>query len=83
MSSPRIVVYTRPLCIEVKEMLKEYNLHFAEKDVSKNEEYLHEMRQKTGQNYVPCVEIDSHILADVGGDEVKDFLLEKGYLRGT
>lgn len=86
MSSPRIVIYTRPLCswcIEVKDLLKEYNFSFSEKDVSKNAKYLQEMRHKTGQNFVPCLEIDDYILADVGGAEVKDFLLEKGYLRGT
>jgi len=85
-SSPRIVVYTRPLCswcIEVKDLLREYNLGFTEKDVSKSETHLHEMRRKTGQNFVPCLEIDGYILADVGGQEVKDFLLDKGYLRGT
>jgi hypothetical protein len=34
--------------------------------------------QKSGQFSSPCVEIDGEMLADVGGDEVDDWLKTRG-----
>ena len=39
-----------------------------------------EMVQKSGQPLSPCVEINGHILADISGEEVEDWMLENGII---
>ena len=40
-----------------------------------------EMIQKSGQELSPCVEIDGHMLADVSGEEVEAWMLQKGIVQ--
>jgi len=53
----------------LKIFLKEHKIEFEEVDVSKNEEALKEMIQKSGQMGVPVIEIDGEIV--VGFDKEK------------
>jgi len=39
-----------------------------------------EMVSKSGQHSSPCVEIDGHMLADVGGDEVGVWMRQNGHI---
>jgi monothiol glutaredoxin len=38
------------------------------------------MVAKSGQYSSPCVEVDGQMLADVGGDEVEEWMRERGML---
>lgn len=69
---PKIRVFTTPTChycLSLKEFLKENNIEFENVDVSKDQEALDEMIQKSGQMGVPVVEIDGQIV--VGFDKEK------------
>ena len=41
------------------------------------------MEQKSGQPLSPCVVVNGEMLADVSGDEVEAYLLEKGLVGDT
>jgi monothiol glutaredoxin len=49
-------------------------------DITKNKEAFNEMVEKSRQHSSPCVEIDGHMLADVGGEEVEAWLRQRGLL---
>ena len=81
---PRIVAYLSPFCGWTRTVLNVFNKHeleFEYRDVARNSTDYEEMVKKTGQYSSPCVEIDGHMLADVGGDEVEAYLREKGLLQ--
>ena len=58
-----------PYCYTLKMFLREHNIEFEDIDVSKDEEALKEMVEKSGQMGVPVVEIDGQIV--VGFDKEK------------
>jgi len=58
-----------PYCFSLKEFLKEHGIVFEDVDVSKDEQALKEMVEKSGQMGVPVVEIDGQIV--VGFDKEK------------
>ena len=57
--------------------MRKYNLEFTEKDIIKNPAFRWEMEQKSGQPLSPCVLVNGHMLADVSGDEVEQYLVEQ------
>lgn len=59
-------------------MMRKYDLSFEEKDIIKNPAHRWEMEQKSGQPLSPCVVVNDHVLADVSGDEVEQYLVENG-----
>ena len=59
-------------------MMRKYGLAFEEKDIIKNPAFRWEMEQKSGQPLSPCISINGHMLADVSGDEVEQYLLQEG-----
>jgi len=68
----KVKIYSTPSCVycqTLKIFLKEHKIEFEEVDVSKNEEALKEMIQKSGQMGVPVIEIDGEIV--VGFDKEK------------
>ncbi|NWK54655.1 glutaredoxin [Verrucomicrobiaceae bacterium N1E253] len=76
-----IVCYLKTFCgwsEGVRAMLRKYGLPFEEKDIIKNPAFRWEMEQKSGQPLSPCVTVNGHMLADVSGDEVEQYLLEEG-----
>ena len=78
--TPNIVAYLKPVCgwsNGVRDVLRKYDLAYEDRDIINNPDTYAEMVQKSGQPLSPCVEIDGHMLADVDGDEVEAWLLEK------
>ncbi len=81
---PRIVAYLKPGCpwtAGVRALLAEYGLEYEHRDVSADAEHYAEMVRKSGQHRAPCVEIDGHLLVDVGADEVEAYLLQQGIVK--
>jgi hypothetical protein len=84
MQKPQITAYLKTQCgwsAGVRAVLKKYALPYTEKDIIQNPAYRWEMEQRSGQPLSPCVEVDGVMLADVSGDEVENFLVQKGYVQ--
>ena len=82
---PAITFYFKPFCpwcAEVREVLKRHNIPADERNVIKDPAMMEEMVRRTGQDKAPCVDIDGHMLVDVGGKEVEAYLKEKGHIKG-
>ncbi|MEM6821883.1 MAG: glutaredoxin [Verrucomicrobiota bacterium] len=84
MSQPKIVAYLKPWCgwsNGVRAIMKKYELEFEDRDIIGDPEQRIEMIQKSGQELSPCVEVDGHMLADVSGEEVEAYMIEKGLVK--
>ena len=83
MSAPKIIAYLDPHCPWTRGVvgfLESCKLSFAYRDIAKSHSDYEEMVARSGQYSSPCVEIDGHMLADVGGDEVEEWMRERGML---
>lgn len=81
MNKPRIIAYLKPTCgwsQGVRAVLRKYELPFEDRDIINDPFQRTEMIEKTGQMLSPCVEIGGRMLADVSGEEVETYLVEKG-----
>lgn len=81
-TAPKIVAWMKPVCgwsNGVRAVFAKYGLQYEDKDIVNNPFNYAEMVQKTGQYLQPSIEIDGTILADVSGDEVEAWLMERGY----
>lgn len=81
--APQITVYLKTFCgwsEGVRAVLRKYELEYEEKDIIKNPAFRWEMEHKTGQPLSPCVEVNGEMLADVSGQEVEDYMVEKGLI---
>ncbi|MEM9081344.1 MAG: glutaredoxin [Verrucomicrobiota bacterium] len=81
---PKIVCYLKTYCgwsEGVRAVLRKYNLEWEEKDIIKNPAMRVEMEMKSGQPLSPCVEVNGEMLADVSGEEVEEWMVEKGLLQ--
>lgn len=79
MQSPEIIAYLKTSCgwsAGVRAVLAKYNLAHTEKDIIQNPAFRWEMETKSGQPLSPCVEINGHMLADVSGEEVEQYLID-------
>ena len=79
--TPTITCYLKTHCgwsEGVRAILRKYDLPYEEKDIIQNPAFRWEMEQKSGQPLSPCVEVEGEMLADVSGEEVEGWLLEKG-----
>ena len=75
----KITAYLKPTCGwsgGVRDVFEHYGLEYEEKLISEPEIYA-EMITRSGQPLSPCVEIDGKMLADVGGEEVEEYLLKE------
>jgi len=84
MSEPRIIAWLKPSCgwsNGVRAVLRKYDLSFDDRDVINNPANYEEMVARSGQALQPTLEIDGQILADVSGEEVEAWLIEKGYVK--
>ena len=73
----KITAYLKPVCGwsgGVRDVFARYGLEYEEKLIEDPDIYA-EMVTKIEQPLSPCVEIDGEMLADVGGEEVEDYLL--------
>ena len=79
--TPKIVAYLKPTCgwsNGVREVLQRHGLEYDDRDIINQPENYAEMVQLSGQPLSPCVVINGEVLADVGGEEVEAWLVEKG-----
>jgi glutaredoxin len=84
MNKPNIIAYLKPTCgwsQGVRAILRKYDLPYQDRDIINDPVQRQEMIEKSGQMLSPCVEIDGEMLADVSGDEVEAFLIEKGIVQ--
>jgi len=82
-SNIEITCYLKTFCgwsEGVRAIMRKHNLEFEEKDIIKNQAFRWEMEQKSGQPLSPCVVVNGQMLADISGDEVEAYLLEKGLI---
>src|SRR5437870_8165767 len=78
MSKPKIIAYLKPTCgwsQGVRAVLRKYDLPYEDRDIINDPLQRQEMIEKSGQMLSPCVEVDSHMLVDVSGEEVEAYLL--------
>ena len=60
--------------------MNSHNFEFDYRDVIGDADAYGEMVTKSGQHSSPCVEIDGHMLTDVGGDEVEVWMRQNGHI---
>jgi len=63
-----------PYCYTLKEFLKQNDIEFEDIDVSKDENALKEMVEKSGQMGVPVVEIDGEIVVGFDKEKISELL---------
>ena len=83
-SAPKIVAYLKPSCgwsMGVRAVMKKYNLPFEDRDIINDPVQRAEMIEKSGQMLSPCVEVNGQMLADISGEEVEAWMLQKGLLK--
>ena len=86
MQSPEIIAYLKTSCgwsAGVRAVLAKYNLSYTEKDIIQNPAFRWEMETKSGQPLSPCVEINGHMLADVSGEEVEQYLIDSKIVQSS
>lgn len=64
----------------VRAIMKKYELEYEDRDIINNADQYAEMVEKSGQPLSPCVEIDGHMLADVSGEEVENWMHSQGLI---
>jgi glutaredoxin len=69
-----------PWCHEAKDWLDEHGFAYEELDVTSDRAARDEMFQLTHQSKAPSMEVDGHVLADFGADELQVFMKHHGYL---
>ena len=75
----KITAYLKPVCGwsgGVRDVLAYYGLDYEEKLISEPENYA-EMVARSGQPLSPCVKINDVMLADVGAEEVEEYLVSE------
>ncbi|MEM1084511.1 MAG: glutaredoxin [Verrucomicrobiota bacterium] len=85
-SKPEITAYLKTFCgwsEGVRAIMRKYELEFEEKDIIKNPAFRWEMEQKSGQPLSPCVIVNGEMLADVSGEEVEAYMIDKGLLEAS
>ena len=84
--TPKITAYLKTSCgwsQGVRAIMRKYGLEFEEKDIIANPAFQWEMEQRSGQSLSPCVMVDGHLLADVSGAEVEQWMIANGYLAAS
>ena len=86
MNTPKVIAYLKPTCgwsQGVRAVLHKYDLPFEDRDIINDPAQRLEMTEKSGQPLSPCVEVNSHMLADVSGSEVEAYLVAQGLVQPT
>ena len=81
-----IVAYLKTHCgwsEGVRAIMRKYDLSYEEKDIIQNPAFRWEMEQRSGQPLSPCVEVNGEMLADVSGEEVEQYMVEKGLIKSS
>ena len=80
----KIIAYLKPTCgwsMGVRAILNKYDLTYEDRDIINDRNQYAEMVEKSGQSLSPCVEINGHLLADVSGEEVENWMLSQGLIQ--
>ena len=83
MNPPKITAYLKTHCgwsEGIRAIFRKYDLAYEEKDIIKNPAFRWEMEQRSGQPLSPCVEVNGHMLPDISGDEVEQWMLSQNLL---
>jgi glutaredoxin len=86
MDKLNVIAYLKPTCgwsQGVRAVLRKYELPFEDRDIIGDPSQREEMMTKSGQPLSPCVEINGHMLADVSGSEVEEYLLAQRLVQAT
>ena len=88
MSDDKLVItaYLKTYCgwsEGVRAIMRKHGLDYEEKDIIANPAFRWEMEQQSGQPLSPCVVVNDVMLADVSGDEVEAYMLEKSLVIET
>ena len=67
----------------VRAILNKYDLAYEDRDIINDRNQYAEMVEKSGQSLSPCVEINGHLLADVSGEEVENWMLSQGLIQAN
>jgi glutaredoxin 3 len=73
----QIRLYTRGICgwcLDAKEYLTQRGIAFQEIDVGRDPGANAEMKRLSGQQYVPTITVDGHVLANFDVDQLAAFL---------
>lgn len=68
-----------PWCDEAIEWLNARGYQYDTLDVIRDAAARAEMRELTGQTRAPSIELDGHVLADFGADDLEVWLEKLGY----
>lgn len=83
---PKITAYLKTSCgwsNGVRAILTKYDLPYEEKDIIQNPQFRWEMEQRSGQPLSPCVLVNDHMLADISGEELEQYLLSNQLVEGS
>lgn len=73
----QVTIYTTPTCIwcnRAKSYLRQQNISFVEKDVSRDREAATEMIKKTNQMGVPVLDINGNVIIGFDQHEINRLL---------
>ena len=65
----------------VRAILAKYDLPYVEKDILKSPEFRAEMEQRSGQKLSPCIVVGGHMLPDISGEELENWLVSNDLVR--
>jgi len=68
-----------PWCDEAIEWLDDHEITYEKLDVVRDAEARHEMLDLTGQSKAPCIDVDGHVLADFGANELEAWWDKMGF----
>lgn len=68
-----------PWCAEAQEGLRLRGIAYTGLDVTTDGEAFTEMQRLSHQTEAPCLEVDGHILANFGTDELDVWWMERGF----
>ena len=71
-----------PWCDEAMEWLDQRGIRYELLDVLRNGAARQEMLDLTGQTKAPSIDVDGHILADFGADELDVWWTRQGFTKG-
>jgi monothiol glutaredoxin len=86
MSNPTIIAYLKPSCgwsMGVRAVLKKYNLAYEDRDIINDPMQRLEMIQKSGQQLSPCVEVNGEMIADISGEELEAWMIDRGVVQAS
>jgi len=76
-----IIIYTKtgcPWCADALAFLNGAHILFEERNVTENPAYFKEMKEKSGQEKAPTLDLDGFILADTDAEAIEKYLRSKG-----